>query len=148
MEKSKVNDVMQLVVFKVDGNYYGVDIRDVDEIGKISKDDLTNLPQGMQNYYSGTINIRGKIMNTISMRKRFGLEEKPLDDNSRFIIIEERAGNYKTIIVDSVEKVLRVPPTSIHVNSLHSSNFHPDFLVGGTINIEGEEIVILKPEKI
>jgi len=57
---------------------------------------------------SGVINLRGKVIPIIDLRKRFGFPPKESDRNTRIIVVE--LGTMVVgFIVDSVSEVLRIP---------------------------------------
>ena len=59
-------------------------------------------------YIKGIINIRGKMVPVISVRKRFGMEEIPYDDRTCIIVLEFENGIQVGIIVDRVQEVVVV----------------------------------------
>lgn len=98
-------DVLQLVTFTLKDEEYAVDILKVQEINRIVE--ITEVPNAPQ-YVEGVINLRGKVIPVINLRKKFGFEEKEFDDISRIIIMDVN-GITNGIIVDSVSEVLRIP---------------------------------------
>jgi purine-binding chemotaxis protein CheW len=106
METSAVEEqVLQLVTFSLKGEEYAVDILSVQEINRITE--ITKVPKS-PHYVEGVINLRGKVMPAINLRKKFGFEEKAIDETSRVIIID-KDGITSGLIVDSVSEVLRIP---------------------------------------
>jgi purine-binding chemotaxis protein CheW len=70
-------------------------------------------------YVEGIINLRGKVIPIISMRKRFGLMENENSSQTRIIIMDV-AGSLTGFIVDAVSEVIRIhsseiqpPPTMV-----------------------------------
>lgn len=112
-----VSEVLQFVTFKVGGEEYAIDILKVQEINRIA--DITPVPNS-PHYIEGVINLRGKVIPVINLRRFFGLETKQLDSNSRIIVVD--IGIVLGIIVDSVSEVLRVssdivePPPSMSMS--------------------------------
>ena len=99
----------QLVAFKLGEEVYGVDIALIHEI--IRWRDITAIPQTASEI-EGVINLRGKIVPVLDLRKRLGLPAAERDGATR-IIVGEMAGSAVGLIVDSVVGVLRVPQASI-----------------------------------
>jgi len=97
------------VVFELAGETYGVDINWVHEI--IRMQPITKLPR-TPHFIEGVINLRGRIIPVIDLRKRFGLPAAAETQNSRIMVVE-MAGVTVGMIVDSVSEVLRLPATSI-----------------------------------
>lgn len=99
----------QLVVFQLAGETYGVDIGCVQEI--IRMQPVTTVPR-TPSFVEGVINLRGRIIPVIDLRKRFGLPLAEATASSRIIVVEV-SGLVVGLIVDSVSEVLRLPQEDI-----------------------------------
>jgi purine-binding chemotaxis protein CheW len=99
----------QIVVFKLAEQTYGVDIGAVAEI--IRMESITRVPRAPE-FVEGVINLRGRIIPVIDLRKRFGLPEGEQTRQSRIIIVEI-GGMTIGMIVDAVLEVLRIPAETI-----------------------------------
>ncbi len=64
---------------------YGAEVLKVCEI--IRMPGITKMPNP-PNYVDGVINLRGKVIPIVSMRKRFGLEDNEYDSHTRIIIMD------------------------------------------------------------
>jgi purine-binding chemotaxis protein CheW len=107
--KSNAADLLQLVVFELGGEEFGVEIMNVQEI--IRMPELTQIPQS-PDFVEGVINLRGRIIVVVNLSKRFNLQSRVADENSRIIVVE--IGNAVVgMIVDSVNEVLRIPVSSV-----------------------------------
>jgi purine-binding chemotaxis protein CheW len=60
----------------------------------------------------GVINLRGKIVSVIDLRKRFGIKETTPSRRNRILVVEFN-GRLSGLIVDSASEVLKIPPTDI-----------------------------------
>jgi purine-binding chemotaxis protein CheW len=96
---------LQLVGFHIDGEEYGLDVLRVHEI--IRAQHLTRVPDS-GDLIDGVMNLRGKIVPVVALRRRFGLEPAPIDKQTRIIVVETR-GAVLGFIVDSVSEVFRIP---------------------------------------
>ncbi len=101
--------LLQLVSFHIGGEEFGLDILRVQEIIRIQE--LTRVPNS-PNFVDGVINLRGKVIPVIALRKRFGLEELAHDKQTRIVVVEVR-GTVLGFIVDSVSEVLRIPTDTV-----------------------------------
>jgi len=99
----------QIVVFRLGGEDYGIEINQVREI--IRKREITPVPR-QPPYVEGVINVRGTIIPVINLKKRFGLLGDP-STQPHTIIVESGEG-LVGILVDSVSEVIRVPKDRIH----------------------------------
>jgi purine-binding chemotaxis protein CheW len=82
----------QLVVFRLDGEQYGVQITNVESI--IKRQPVTRLPN-TETYIEGITNLRGRILPVIDLRKRLGLPPSAstgscgsgADKDSRIVVV-------------------------------------------------------------
>lgn len=102
-------ELLQLVGFHVGGEEYGLDILRVQEIIRLQE--LTRVPNSHESM-DGVMNLRGKIIPVIALRKRFGLEPVPPDKDNRIVVVEVQ-GSVLGLIVDSVSEVLRIPAGTV-----------------------------------
>ncbi|MEE9442639.1 MAG: chemotaxis protein CheW [candidate division Zixibacteria bacterium] len=110
MTETKINNVateelLQLVSFKIGSEEYGIDILKVQEINRMP--DITKVPQA-PHYVDGVINLRGKVIPIINTRRKFNLEEKEEDKDTRIVVVDIN-GEVIGLVVDSVNEVLRIP---------------------------------------
>jgi purine-binding chemotaxis protein CheW len=104
MSTAAINtEVLQLVSFNLGQEEYAVDILKVQEINRMVG--ITNIPNAPF-YVEGVINLRGKVIPVINLRKRFGFEQKEMDSHSRIIVVD--VGRTVGLVVDSVSEVLRL----------------------------------------
>lgn len=104
------DELIQLVSFMLDNEEYGVEVLKVREI--IRMPGITRMPNTPE-YVEGIINLRGKVIPIISMRKRFGLAESVDNDPHTRIIIMDVAGTLNGFIVDAVSEVIRIQSSDI-----------------------------------
>jgi purine-binding chemotaxis protein CheW len=100
---------VQLVIFRLASEDYGLPIQKVQEINRIVP--VTRLPQTPE-FMEGIINLRGRIIPVVDLRKRFGLQVKPHEEDTRIMIIDIN-GQTVGIIVDAVNEVVQMPGSSI-----------------------------------
>jgi len=100
---------LQIVSFHIGEEEFGLDILRVQEIIRVQ--DLTRVPNSPQ-FVDGVINLRGKVIPVVALRKRFGLAHLPHDKQTRIVVIEVK-GIVLGFIVDSVSEVLRIPAETI-----------------------------------
>lgn len=74
----------QLVVFELAGELYGLNIFDVQEIVKDAP--TTKIPRA-PDFVEGVVNLRGKIVPVIDLRKRLGFEKGEKTKEARIIIV-------------------------------------------------------------
>ncbi len=102
-------ELLQLVGFRVGGEEFGINILRVQEI--IRSQPLTRVPESPE-FMEGVMNLRGKIIPVIALRKRFGLEIIPPDKQNRIVVVEIQR-MVLGFIVDAVSEVLSIQADSI-----------------------------------
>lgn len=94
----------QFSTFRVDGRYYGVNVKLVQEITQAMP--LTRVPLA-PNYVAGLINLRGQIATAIGLRELFKLSASP-DSASSINVICKSEGPLLALVVDEIGDVLEV----------------------------------------
>ena len=103
----------QLVVFDLAGEVYGVNIETVREI--IRMQEVTYVPDA-PNYVEGVINLRGRVIPVVDLRKRFSLAVTDATAESRVVVVDT-GGEDIGVIVDAVTEVLRIAEESVEPTS-------------------------------
>lgn len=119
-------EVLQLVTFTLEKEEYAVDIMKVQEINRLTE--ITKVPNSPP-HMEGVINLRGKVIPVINLRKRFGLPEREVDNSTRVVIMDLQ-GITMGLIVDSVSEVLRIPQDVIEPSPLLGSEARTEFIQG------------------
>jgi purine-binding chemotaxis protein CheW len=117
-------DMLQLVTFKLDGQKYAVDILKVQEINNMKE--ITSIPNAPV-YLEGAINLRGKVIPVLNLRKKFGFEENTNSELCKIIIMDVR-GVIMGLIVDGVSDVLRITRDVVEPPPPVSSNISSEFI--------------------
>ncbi|MBZ4682933.1 MAG: purine-binding chemotaxis protein CheW [Fusobacteriaceae bacterium] len=144
MEKEKnMSDELQVVVFILDKNYYGVHILQVQEIIKMTE--ITQLPN-TPDFIKGIVNLRGKIVPIMNLRKRFGLAEQKENDNAKILILKLEELQFG-IIVDEISEVEKVPASSIEAPPKIVAGVRGEF-INGIAKTNDRLLILLNIEKI
>ncbi len=99
-----LSEQLQLVSFHIGDEEFAVDILNIQGINRMVE--VTKVPNA-PDYVEGIINLRGRVIPIIDLRKRLGLQEKEYDKDTRFIVVE-LTNKVIGFIVDSVNEVLRI----------------------------------------
>ena len=100
---------LQIVGFRVGNETFGVPIQSVHEIVRMME--ITSVPDAPI-YIEGVINLRGKIIPVVDLRKRFGEREiKPSKKNR--ILVAEVGTKMVGLVVDAASEVLKLPPSDV-----------------------------------
>ena len=100
---------LQLVGFRIGRETFGLPISIVREIIRVPE--ITSVPDA-PDYVEGVINLRGRIIPVVDLRKRFGEKTIAADKKNRIVVVElERRAI--GLVVNSASEVLRIPPSEI-----------------------------------
>jgi purine-binding chemotaxis protein CheW len=99
----------QVVRFTIGKESFGIDIGNVKEI--VAVPEITRVPD-TPDFVEGVINLRGKIVSVIDLRKRLRFDVSHNNKKNR-ILVTEVNGRIVGLIVDEVSEVLRLNPESI-----------------------------------
>jgi purine-binding chemotaxis protein CheW len=103
---------LHIVGFQVGRETYGVPITSLHEIVRVPE--ITAVPDAPA-YMEGVINLRGKIVSVIDLRKRLG-EKKISSGRSNRILVVEHRGRLSGLIVDSASEVLKIPAVDVETS--------------------------------
>jgi purine-binding chemotaxis protein CheW len=124
-------DQLQLVTFGLAHEEFAVDILAVREINRMMA--LTRVPQSPPEV-EGVINLRGKIIPVVDLRKRFSMETQQHSEQSRIIVVEVH-GRVIGFIVDRVNEVLRISRKIVEPAPSMVCSVDSDFIAGvGKLN--------------
>ena len=133
----------QIVGFRVGRETYGVPITSLNEIVRVPE--ITAVPDA-PDYLEGVINLRGKIVSVVDLRKRFGKPSARIDRRSRILVVEHR-GRLVGMIVDSASEVLKIPESDIEPAPVMMQEGGLD-CVTGLGKYQGRLIILLDISKI
>lgn len=101
-------DLLQLVSFVVGAEEYAIPILAVQEINRMMA--ITKVPQSPP-FVEGVINLRGKVIPVVDLRKRFGMPVSENTGDERIVVVEVQGETEARVIgftVDKVNRVLRI----------------------------------------
>jgi purine-binding chemotaxis protein CheW len=96
---------IQVVSFELDGEVFAVDILEVQEITRVLE--VRPIPEAPM-FLEGVINLRGKVIPVMDLRKRLHLAAGETNAETRMIVVKNE-GRPVALLVDSVSEVLRLP---------------------------------------
>jgi purine-binding chemotaxis protein CheW len=129
---------IEYVTVIIGGQLFGLPISRVQDV--FMPDRLTRVPLAPPEI-AGVLNLRGRIVTTIDMRRRLGLP--PRDDNKppMAVGIELRGESYG-LLIDTVGEVMKLGETTLEPNPV---NLDPRLarVSGGVHRLDGQLMVIL-----
>jgi purine-binding chemotaxis protein CheW len=97
-------NIRQFVTFSLNKEKYAIDIMGVEEILKLTE--ITPIPKA-PDFIEGIINIRGKVLPVVDLKKKLNLGEVAEEDKVR-IIVANINGKKIGFLVDEVFEVFRI----------------------------------------
>lgn len=141
--KKQDAELLQLVTFSIGEEEFGVDILSVQEIIRMM--DITKVPRA-PDFVEGVINLRGKVIPIIDLRRRFGLSTRDHDKHTRIIVIEIN-NMIVGFVVDSVSEVLRIPASTVEPPPPVVSGLESEY-ISGVGKLEDRLLILLDLNKL
>lgn len=136
-------EVLQLVTFRLGNEEFSLDILRVQEI--IRHMDLTRVPR-TPDFVEGVINLRGRVIPVLDLRKRFGLPAEERTNETRIIVVDvdNRTVGLK---VDAVSEVLRLPSDTVEPPPSIVAGAESEY-IKGVGKLDNRLIILLDVSKI
>jgi purine-binding chemotaxis protein CheW len=134
---------LQIVGFRIGNETYGVRIGSVREIVRVPE--ITAVPSAPDSI-EGVINLRGKIIPVMDLRKRFGLTEITTDKKNRILVVE-LDNKLLGLIVNSASEVLKIPPSDVEAPGSVFADGESGY-VTGVGKLKGRLIILLDISKL
>lgn len=132
-------DTTEMLSFNVGDAIYAIEIKYIKEIIEVEK--ITIVPK-IPDHIKGVINLRGKVVPVISVRRRFDIEEIPFDSRTCIIVLEFEDGEQVGIIVDRVQEVVDVRPSDIS-RTPDSKNVNANRYIKSIVHFENNVILLI-----
>lgn len=131
------------VTMRVGAQMVGLPVLSVQDI--LAQQRLTKIPLAPPEV-AGSLNLRGRIVTAIDMRKRLGLEPRPEDEPSMSVVVDYQ-GELYSLIIDAIGDVLSLPdnrfersPVTLDRTWLNVST--------GVFRLDNELLVVLEVARI
>jgi purine-binding chemotaxis protein CheW len=141
MSTTTLTDTNQYCTFWADGLYFGVPVKDVQEVLRFQP--MSAAPRAPKAVF-GLINLRGQIVTAVDLRHRLRLSERPEGQSPMNVVVRSR-GEVVSLLVDDIGDVIdtdgvaleTVPPTV------------PDSVrevVTGVVPLQHSIVLVIDPE--
>ncbi|MFB1098568.1 chemotaxis protein CheW [Terribacillus sp. JSM ZJ617] len=142
MAEEIVQDV-KVIVFQLKNEEYAVPVTQVGSIEKMEH--ITRVPN-TESFIKGVINMRGVVTPIVDLRSRLGLEETPVDENTRIIIVDLDDTSIG-LIVDAANDVLDIPVDKIEEAPQVIGAINIDY-IDGVVKLEDRLVILLDLRKV
>lgn len=127
-----------LVSVRIGAQAFGVPVLSVQDV--IAQTGINRVPLGPPEV-AGSLNLRGRIVTAIDMRRRLGMEPRGPDEGFMSVIVE-RNGELYALLVDDVGDVLWLPESQ-HEAPPITLSAEWRRLCSGLYRLEGELLLVL-----
>jgi purine-binding chemotaxis protein CheW len=142
MAEEIVQDV-KVIVFQLKNEEYAVPVTQVGSIEKMEH--ITRVPN-TESFIKGVINMRGVVTPIVDLRSRLGLEETPVDENTRIIIVDLDDISMG-LIVDAANDVVDIPVDKIEEAPQVIGAINVDY-IDGVVKLEDRLVILLDLRKV
>jgi purine-binding chemotaxis protein CheW len=139
-DKPLMKEYLEVVEFLLSDERYGIESNFIDEVYALKE--LTPLPCTPP-FILGVMNVRGKIMTVVDIKKLFELPDKGLSDLNKVIIVQTY-GMEAGILADNIVGVRSVPVSKIQPALPTLTGIRAEYIKGVT----GDQLIILNMETI
>jgi purine-binding chemotaxis protein CheW len=139
-------DDLHLVTFRVGTELFGVPISAVQEIVRVPA--IAHIPQS-PDFVEGVINLRGRVITVIDMRKRLGQTPIELNGENKKarILVVEADRRLVGVIVDEVAEVLRLAEDQTEPAPPMVAGLSNQY-IRGVGKLEDDLLILIEIEKI
>ena len=136
-------DTSQFVTLTVEGQLFGIPVLSVQDV--LAKQTIANVPLAHP-VVAGLINLRGRIVTVIDLRRKLGLPPSENAENSLAVGVELNGESYG-LVIDSVGDVLVLDDSTLEANP---ANLDPRWssISNGVHRLDGRLMVILDVERV
>ncbi len=134
---------LQVVGFRIGNETFGVRIGSVREIVRVPE--ITAVPSAPETV-EGVINLRGKIIPVMDLRKRFGQSDIQPDKKNRILVVELE-NKLVGLIVNAASEVLKIAPSEIEAPGNLFAEGESSY-VTGVGKLKGRLIILLDIAKL
>ncbi|PTY06145.1 chemotaxis protein CheW [Opitutaceae bacterium EW11] len=132
----------QYITFQLGNELFAIDVAQVREILELSQ--VTRVPTA-PDYMRGVVNVRGRAIPVVDLRKKFGLPPVADTLTSRVVVMELELDGESTVVgglADSVHEVIELDPAQINPPPRLAARWRTD-LVRGMGRRSDQFIIIL-----
>lgn len=150
-DQDTTGETRKFLTFTLKDEDYGIGILTVREI--IGYMEVTPVPQ-TPDFVKGVVNLRGKVIPVINLRRKFGMEEIDVTDETCIIVVEvnfetdeEQTTVQMGIVVDTVQEVLDIPVDNIDPAPNFGGDIDTEY-IDGMGKIDDNVVILLNIDKV
>jgi purine-binding chemotaxis protein CheW len=132
-----------LATFFLDREEYGVDVRQVQEIRRMSE--ITGVPRA-PDFIRGVINLRGRILPVLDLKRKLGLGDVEAGRATRIVVVRVKE-RLLGLLVDGASQVLRVELSRIEPPPAEVVEKGGDY-IRGVAKLEDRLVILVDLERL
>ena len=134
-----ITEAAQYITFRLGDELFAIGVSQVREVLEIAR--ITRVPTA-PDYMRGVVNVRGKAIPVVDLRRRFGLAPAPDTLHTRIIVLElEGETTVLGGVADSVHDVIELEPDQIDPPPRIAMRWRTEFIRG--MGRRGEDFIIV-----
>jgi purine-binding chemotaxis protein CheW len=137
---------MQYLTFHLNGVGYAVDVKIVETV--VEYDEITMVPTPVE-YIKGVMNLRGRVIPVIDLRRKFGMPESEDASRSSIIVFMVETGDARSLtvgaLVDEVSEVVTIEDGDVEAARVEGGALWERY-VRGIVRFEDRMVVIIEAD--
>lgn len=142
-ENNRSNEKSQFLSFKIDEEFYSLDISYVHEIRGIGE--ITKIPNSTD-FLIGIMNIRGAAVPVFDLKSRFKKVSSSMDPKNVIILVKLNE-KILGLLADAVSDIVDYTPSDVQ-ESKAAQDFISGRFIKGVLFIDSKSIILLDTEKL
>ena len=145
-EKENSNRLLQIVVFKLGNEEYGLHIDQIKEV--VITPSITKMPQ-TPSYVKGVANIRGNVIAIFDLEDRFNLSRTIQSQGSKYTLVVESEDVKLGLLVNEVPNTVSVNASDLDesVGIINDANADTNY-ISGIIKVSERLIILIDIFKV
>lgn len=139
-EQEEAGESIEVVEFIVAYEKYGIESSCVTEVYPLK--DITPLP-GTPPFVTGIVNVRGRIISVVDIKKFFDLPDKGLGDFNKLVIISSEAMEFG-VLADEILGVSKIAVSQLQSAPATFTGVREEYLKG----ITGDRMAVIDGKKL
>lgn len=136
-------DSEEFVTMTIQDQLFGIPVMKVQDV--LGPQHINPIPLTSQEV-AGSLNLRGRIVTAIDMRRRLGMTPRLKGEEGMSVVVEHGTELY-SLIIDSVGEVLSLPTSAFEKNPSNLDRLWRD-VTDGIFQLDGKLMVVLDIDRL
>ena len=140
---SEIRDSNEFVTMTIFDQLFGIPVFQVQDV--LGPQDINKIPLAPPEV-AGSLNLRGRIVTAIDIRKRLGLPPRPAGDEGMNVVVEHGTELY-SLVIDTIGEVLSLPLSDYERNPSNLDELWRD-VTEGIYPLDGKLMVVIDIDRL